>query len=489
MLGPDTFQFLNETGTLSELGWDGPEREALWRYNQHYFDDLNAHDHAGRTAWHRALLENWIEANPPATGAGWAPYPTSLRIVNWIKWALGGNNLTDAVEHSLAIQARWLLKRLEWHLLGNHLFANAKALIFAGLYFEGPEADRWLQKGFDILRREVPEQILADGGQFELSTMYHAIALEDMLDLANLFRCFETSLSPSQKTLKADWLARIDDMLSWHQSMCHPDGEISFFNDAAFNIAPSPAELSSYAMRLGFAPPPAPERLTWLSSSGYVRLDAHNAAALLDVAPIGPDYLPGHAHADTLSFELSLFGSRVFVNSGTSVYGLGEERLRQRGTRAHNTVAIGGQNSSEVWSGFRVARRARPTLPVIERDDGLSVECSHDGYSRLKDGPTHTRRWLLGPQKFQIEDVLSTQSYSAEARFHLHPDVRGTVASDGASGTLLLANGISVDWQSTGGRTKLEAATWHPEFGVTRPTSCLVIPISDHRSSLTLSWA
>jgi hypothetical protein len=32
---------------------------------------------------------------------------------------------------------------------------------------------------------------------------------------------------------------------------------------------------------------------------------------ILDVAPVGPDYLPGHAHADTLSFELSLFGQRA----------------------------------------------------------------------------------------------------------------------------------------------------------------------------------
>ena len=28
--------------------------------------------------------------------------------------------------------------------------------------------------------------------------------------------------------------------------------------------------------------------------------------AIIDVAKIGPDYLPGHGHADTLSFELSI---------------------------------------------------------------------------------------------------------------------------------------------------------------------------------------
>ncbi|MFB1490650.1 MULTISPECIES: heparinase II/III family protein [unclassified Thiocapsa] len=54
-----------------------------------------------------------------------------------------------------------------------------------------------------------------------------------------------------------------------------------------------------------------------------MHLEAGSAVALLDVAPIGPDYLPGHAHADTLSFELSLFGQRVIVNGGTSRYRIG----------------------------------------------------------------------------------------------------------------------------------------------------------------------
>ena len=78
-------------------------------------------------------------------------------------------------------------KRLEVHLLGNHLFSNAKALVFAGIFFEGGEAGQWLEKGLSILAKQIPEQILSDGGQFELSPMYHALALEDMLDLCNIF--------------------------------------------------------------------------------------------------------------------------------------------------------------------------------------------------------------------------------------------------------------------------------------------------------------
>jgi uncharacterized heparinase superfamily protein len=87
---------------------------------------------------------------------------------------------------SLAVQARWLRRHIEWHLLGNHLFVNAKALVFAGLFFAGDEAAEWLAQGSErFWVREVPEQVLPDGGHFELSPMYHAIILEDVLDLLN----------------------------------------------------------------------------------------------------------------------------------------------------------------------------------------------------------------------------------------------------------------------------------------------------------------
>ena len=66
--------------------------------------------------------------------------------------------------------------------------------------------------------------------------------------------------------------------------------------------------------------------LTKLESSGYSRVDLDNLVTLIDRSNVGPDYLPAHAHADTLSFELSLFGKRVIVNSGTSLYRISQER-------------------------------------------------------------------------------------------------------------------------------------------------------------------
>ena len=79
--------------------------------------------------------------------------------------------------------------------------------------------------------------------------------------------------------------------------MSHPDGEIAFFNDAAFGIAATPAELEAYAERLDLGPPPPrPGALAVLAASGYVRADAGPACMICDCAAVGPD-LPAGARA------------------------------------------------------------------------------------------------------------------------------------------------------------------------------------------------
>lgn len=488
MLGPERFRFLNEVHNLSDVGWDDLDLPKLWRYNLHYFDDLNAFDGSARVEWHHALLLRWVHDNPAASGSGWEPYPTSLRIVNWIKWALSGNVLPPDCVQSLAVQARWLSRRLERHLLGNHLFANAKALVFAGLFFDGEEANAWLENGLRILALEVPEQILSDGGHFERSTMYHALALEDMEDLCNVAAVFVGAIPSRWKSAIVVWSERIDPMRHWLAAMSHPDGEIAFFNDAASGVAPKPLELMQYAARLGF--PQVTEvrhELTHLSASGYIRVERGEAIGMLDVAAIGPNYLPAHAHADTLAFEMSLFGQRVFVNSGTSQYGGGPERLRQRGTRAHNTVVVDGRDSSEVWGGFRVARRARPVGLEIVRNGGLTVRCSHDGYRWLPGNPRHTRQWSFGDNMLAVEDRISGSFETASARFHLHPSV-AILSKAGDAATLLLPRGQTVRVSVEGGKLRIDVATWHPEFGLAEPTVCFAVEFQRAMICTRIDW-
>ncbi len=420
MTSEKTFKFLNDERTVTDKSfWNSKEILKLWLYNLHYFDDLRAICWQTRAQWHNEIIKNWIAENRPGVGNGWEPYPISLRLVNLIFWRIsGGGEMVSGIDKSIAVQVRYLQSRIEHHLLGNHILANAKALISAGLYFDGAEADEFYQSAMAIMERELPEQILGDGGHFERSPMYHSIILFDLLDILNLHRCYG---KPAPRII----LDSAKSTLVWLSQMIHPDGEIPLFNDSAFGVAPAPAELFAYANLLGLDIPEekiAP--LLFLKESGYAKLRTGVATLFCDLAPLGPSYLPAHGHADTLGFEMSIGTQRVFVDSGTSCYEPGEKREDERSTRAHNCLVIDGENSSEVWASFRVGRRANITSADVGEDDGfLYAQGAHDGYAHL--GVTkHHRRFCLFDKKLEITDRLEgSGGHTVELFFHLHPDV------------------------------------------------------------------
>ena len=441
MLSPERFRFIGQEGELKGAsGWNRPDAAKLWLYNLHYFDDLRAEGATDRLPWHRGLMARWILENPPAAGNGWEPYPASLRIVNWIAWALAGNELDSVARQSLAAQVRILGATLEYHLLGNHLLANAKALVFAGCFFSGDEADGWLRTGLDLLDAEFAEQILDDGAHFELSPMYHAVILEDVMDLIQL-----SALFPAQLGAKGEpWRALAARMLAWLDAMSHPDGEISFFNDAAFGIARTHSELAAYGARFAVVPSREASALRRLAASGYARLQSEPFAVIFDAGEIGPSYLPGHGHADVLSLEVSLDGKRLLTNGGTSSYDIGPVRAGERATAAHATLEIDGQNSSEVWSSFRVGRRAHPFDVAVAGESGeISAVASHDGYRWLPGKPVHRRRVVLSPTLLVIHDsVTGGGDHTVVARFPLHPSV--TIVAEEPEGWQLELTGSRV---------------------------------------------
>ena len=482
LLNKNTFCFLHRSASLSKIGWNGHVNDIskLWRYNQHYFDDLNAVSSFKRKKWHETLLKSWVNKNKIGKGIGWDPYPTSLRIVNWIKWYFLGNRLSKKYLQSMAIQAQWLFQRIEWHILGNHLFSNAKALVFVGLFFSNKEANNWLKKGLEIIDDEINEQVLNDGGHFERSPMYHAIFLEDMLDLINISRVYPGAF---KKTLVKKWIKIVNNMFEWLETMVHPDGEISFFNDSAMGIAPNLNQLKKYAKRLNinFSSTKL-KKIKCLQESGYLKLASKDSVLLIDVAPIGPDYLPAHSHADTLSFELSLFGQRLLVNSGISEYETSIIRQNERSTAAHNTVVVNNENSSEVWRAFRVARRAYPfNLKIKELKKCLNLSCSHDGFKRLIGKPIHTRTWKLFKRSLIIKDNIEGFYKNAFAYFHFHPSA--IIIKKKNILQIKMSNNHKVIFKVETGDSLIKKSYYSPEFGKRLMAKCLKVALNKNLGS------
>ena len=341
------FTFLNLTA--KPKGWNDKSLDMLWRYNLHYFDYVDGHE---------GLVKRWIAENPKGSVPGWDPYPTSLRIVNWIKYA---DELAEQcnLKETIAEQVAWLAKHVEWHIMANHLMANLKALVI-GYRWLGRDYAKWMR----LYKRQIDEQVLPDGGHFERSVMYHAIMLEDVLDV---IRFCGTD---------AEWLRPVATrMLKYLVNMTGPDGRIAMFNDAADGIAKSTKWLCGYAESLGIEVPVA-ETFADFPDTGYTRMTAGDFVLFVDTAPIGPDYQPGHAHADTLTYELYYDGRKIITDVGTSEY-RGSRRAYERSTAAHNVVEVDGRNSSEVWGSHRVGARAR----IVEREVVPGRICAgHDGY-------------------------------------------------------------------------------------------------------------
>lgn len=395
-----SFTFLNQTTLFSnQIDWNFAGYGKLWCYNLNYFDFLNQNEAAPVDGL--KLIHDFIDSTNPGS-VGFEPYPVSLRIINWIKFVSRHDLHDEAVDRSLYEQALLLARNPEYHLLGNHLLENAFALLFAGKYFNDSNLEATART---ILRQELSEQILDDGAHFELSPMYHQIILDRLLDCVNLLQ--NNGGDPLLPLL----IDKGATMLGWMRQITFRDGSIPLLNDAAEGIAPLSNDLFLYAKRLDIA-----ERIVPLNESGYRRVSANRFELVMDVGSIGPDYIPGHAHSDTLSFVLNVDGVPLIVDTGTSTYETNARRLLERQTAAHNTVAIDGLQQSEVWGSFRVARRAYVT-DLVELEDRISA--AHTGYDRI--AARHRREFAWDEQAITITDrVESDRAHDNLAYLHFH---------------------------------------------------------------------
>ena len=461
------FSFLNRDVNVGwPPDWSRSDVSKLWMYHLHYFEYLWSLNYEQA----KALVLDWIENHSlNRKQVGWEPYPTSLRLVNlcgvfFSKYRAQTEADLDFLNRlwaSMYLQSQWLSEHLETHLLGNHLFENGAALACVGSCISGHEPDRWLQLGKNILKREIPEQILGDGMHFERSPMYHS---RIVYLLAMLFNAGESYLA----TLVEKPLMRSIGALD---KLTHPDGRIALLNDSAFSIYNTPSELVTCVQELLGGNNRGVETSASgpfaLPDAGYYGFrDDDGTYIICDAARIGPDYLPGHAHADIFSFELSLKGHRVIVDSGVYDYESSSMRSYCRSTEAHNTIEIGNLDQCEMWAAFRVGRRGYPCdVQWVPSNDGFHLKGWHDGYQRLKGRPKHSRWFHWNHSGLVVKDqVVASCGQDVVSRLHLHPDCTIRHMGDNMAEIIYPAGRVKVSFQGKGKLT-VEKSLYCPEFG------------------------
>ena len=424
----NSFTFLNNSHYFSDkINWNFNQFGKLWAYNLNYFDFLNQENISKETGL--LLIQDFIN-NDAFLKDGKEPYPISLRGINWVKFLSNNQVKDELINNTLYFHYCILFKNLEYHLLGNHLLENAFSLLFGAYYFQD---EKLYNKSKNLLISELNEQVLKDGAHFELSPMYHQIILSRVLDSIQLIK-----LNSTWK--KNDLISFLEQkaslMISWLQNITYCSGKIPMVNDATYNIAPSSTQLFSHSKNLGILNQKIP-----LSDSGYRKIISGNYELLIDVGNVGTSYQPAHAHSDTFNFELIKDGNPIFVDTGISTYEKNAIRQYERATSSHNTVKIGSKDQTQVWGGFRVAKRAKITH-LIEKPN--LIEASHDGY--FSSGYKHTRSFLWGEKYLILKDKINrSTSNNAKAYFHLHSSVTKPLV-DGNT-IMLESSGVSIKFE------------------------------------------
>lgn len=194
MVGSQAFHFFGVERVLSDnRGWHWKPWGENWLHNLHAFDDFVADGATERFEWHAKLVTNWMVANAPGKGVGWHINSLSRRIVNWIKWDLDQNGLGEIGRRNLVVQARFLRQRLGASLTSPYPSKAGKALIFAGAFFEGGEADAWRRTGLSLLRNATKSSQLKS--RLVRKQIDGKVLAEDLLDLLQLSRVYPGLLS------------------------------------------------------------------------------------------------------------------------------------------------------------------------------------------------------------------------------------------------------------------------------------------------------
>jgi uncharacterized heparinase superfamily protein len=396
----------------------------------------------------RAAIATWIAGNANWHALAWRSDILAARLIAWVTqfesfFAAGGEDgLRDAVLSSLARQARHLARVAAWEAEGAARLHALKGSILAGIALGAGE--RRIAGAIADLAHELPLQVLPDGGHVERSPAVQLVVLRHLVDL-------RTALRTAHIVVPDALQMAIDRMAPMLRLFRHGDGRLAQFNDTSEEYG-ALADLLLTRSEVRARPP------TSAPHSGFQRLQCGKTIVIADTGAPPPRGLDRHAHAGTLSFEMSFGRERLIVNCGAYRGTSPDWRHAARNTAAHSTLIVADTNSAEILDDFTLGHR--PAVTAAERADSEGsqwVAASHDGYM-AQFGLSHARQLFLAAdgEDLRGEDTLTGKTGADFAiRFHLHPTVQASLLRDGGAALLRLASGTGFRLRAHGAQMSL----------------------------------
>jgi uncharacterized heparinase superfamily protein len=427
---------------------------------------LRAADKALARVNAQALVSDFLAMRKRDDDPAFEPMVVARRTLSWLAQS---PLLLDGADHdfyqrfmtSLAQGVRALSRALDGDARGaDRLFCAIALAEFAICSNESRVVKKRASK---LLDAELARQILPDGGHIGRNPQTPVDLLLDLLPLRQLYAI--RGVQPPKAVLTS-----IDRMIPMLRMLRHGDGSLALFNGMSVTAQDRLATILALDDQRGSAPTNAPY-------SGYQRLEAGEAVAIIDAGAPPPGEFSNSVHAGCLSFEYSVGGERVVVNCGRASKQDASLRELARATAAHSTLVIDDRSSCRIAgngglqkfisgrvlsgpSSVRVDRHSKP---------GHAVTLAHDGYAR-EFGLLHERMLsftadgahLNGEDRLIAAPVAPQPGHVPEftLRFHLHPKARASFSPDGRTIEVALAGGRRIVFEASGGTVAIDESVF-----------------------------
>jgi uncharacterized heparinase superfamily protein len=429
----------------------------------------------------RALVQSWIAANAAWHPVAWRSDVAATRIFAWIVHfeEIAGRETDRALRRamlaSIAAQVRHLSRVAAWELTGASRLRALKGLI-GGLAALGGSEKR-ISRALRVAERELPMQILPDGGHRSRNPSVQLAVLRDLIDLRATLRAARIDIpAPVQHAIE-----RTAPMLRFFR---HGDLRLALFNNSIEEDAVIVDLVLARSETRGPPPAQAPH-------AGFQRLQAGQSLVLVDTGRPPPRGFDEEAHAGTLSFELSQGRERIVVNCGGYRGDKPAWRHAARASAAHSVMVVGDTNSTEIQPDGSLGRGPSSVRCERAEEGGHQwIAATHDGY-RQRFGLNYARELYLAAEGDDLrgEDKLTGRAgVDFAVRFHLHPSVEASLIAQGGGALLRLPSGAVWRLRAAGAEMGLGESIYLGT-GELRKTQQIVLGGTTGPSGATVRWA
>jgi hypothetical protein len=416
------------------------------------------------TYWHEIekRVLSWDKSNPFMMGVNWkSPLEAGIRLISWAYVSFITQDLSQQREtfhkflRNTIYQHQYFIRKFysKNSSANNHLIGEMAGLYVGSVIWPWyPESASWRFFARQKLIDEIDRQVEADGVGRERATEYQMFVFEFFLLAGALGQAVGDPFPV------AYW-DRLNRMAAFLLAISNRVGDFPMFGDGDSGQVVSLPEITAERLRSligmgqfvegavspdlrsllllwGQSPREIPigpvrssgQSLQQFPDGGYHVLATdrggeNEIVIVFDAGPLGLPPLNAHGHADALSFWLSYGGQEFFIDPGTfTYYSSAQWRSYFRGTSAHNTLRVDGEDQSVPGGTFLWREVADCRIKDIEdTDEFVEVRGSHDGYRRLSDPVIHTRalRLFKKSRTLVITDRLECQGiHDIELFFH-----------------------------------------------------------------------